>query len=122
MEIPKDVTEKNGKNGELIYSKGFKAGRLEGQHVAKSPFATECNSLVNQILKGKDKENYKAPTADTVGKLSNTTFKFGGTAPDRNALKRLATTTLKCIEAMALPPKKGKSTTPPQSPPTPQTN
>ena len=113
MEIPKDVTEKTGKNGELLYSKGFKAGRLEGQKVAKSPFATECNSLVNQILKGKDKENYKAPTADTVGKLSNTVFKFGGQAPDRNALKRLAITALKCIEAMPLPPKKQKTETPP---------
>ena len=115
MEIPKDVIEKHGTTGESIYKKGHKDGKLEGAKVAKSPFATEVNSLVGSILKGKEKEGYKAPDSKEVGKLCSNTFKFDGKAPDRNALKRLATTTLKCMEGMELPPKKAK-------PPTPEAN
>ncbi len=113
MEIPKDVTEKSGKSGELIYKRGHKDGRLEGQKVAKSPFATEVNSVVNSILKSKGKENYKAPDAKAVGRTFNSVFKFDGEAPDRNALKRLAITTLKCMESLALPQKKTKTAPPP---------
>lgn len=112
MEIPKDVLEKHGSSGELIYKKGHKDGKLEGAKVAKSPFATEVNSLVGTILKGKDKEGYTAPNTKEVGKLINSLFKFDGQAPDRNALKRLATTTLKCMEGMEAPPKKEKPPTP----------
>lgn len=115
MEIPKDVTERNGKNGESIYKRGHKDGRLEGQKVAKSPFATEVNSVVNSILKGKGKENYKAPDPKTVGRTFNSVFKFDGESPDRNALKRLAITTLKCMESLELPPKKPKSSPPPNN-------
>jgi len=118
MEIPKDVIEKHGTTGESIYKKGHKDGKLEGAKVAKSPFATEVNSLVGSILKGKEKEGYKAPDSKEVGKLCSNTFKFDGKSPDRNALKRLATTTLKCMEGMELPPKKAKT----EKPPTPQTN
>jgi len=39
MEIPKDITERSGKNGEGNYKRGHKDGKLEGQKVAKSPFA-----------------------------------------------------------------------------------
>lgn len=118
MEIPKDVLDKHGTTGESIYKKGHKDGKLEGAKVAKSPFATEVNSLVGTILKGKEKEGYKAPDSKEVGKLCSNTFKFDGKAPDRNALKRLATTTLKCMEGMELPPKKAKT----EKPPTPQAN
>jgi len=118
MEIPKDVLEKHGTAGESIYKKGHKDGKLEGAKVAKSPFATEVNSLVGSILKGKEKEGYKAPDSKEVGKLCSNTFKFDGKSPDRNALKRLATTTLKCMEGMELPPKKAKT----EKPPTPEAN
>ncbi len=115
METPKDVTDRYGSTGESVYKKGHKDGKLEGAKVAKSPFATEVNSLVGSILKGKEREGYKAPDSKEVGKLCSNTFKFDGKAPDRNALKRLATTTLKCMEGMELPPKKAK-------PPTPEAN
>ncbi len=118
MEIPKDLIGKHGTTGESIYKKGHKDGKLEGAKVAKSPFATEVNSLVGTILKGKEKEGYKAPDSKEVGKLCSNTFKFDGKAPDRNALKRLATTTLKCMEGMELPPKKAKT----ETPPTPKAN
>lgn len=117
MEIPKDVLEKHGTTGESIYKKGHKDGKLEGAKVAKSPFATEVNSFVGSILKGKDKEGYKAPDTKEIGKLFSSVFKFDGEPPDRNALKRLAITTLKCIEGMEIPPKKAT-----EKPPTPKAN
>jgi len=119
MEIPEDVKKKYGTNGELVYKKGHKDGKLEGQKVAKSAFANEVNSTVNAILKGKEKENYKAPTAESVGKLANSLFKFGAKEPDRNSMKRLAILALKSMEAMAVPSKQTKVKA---EPPTPSTN
>jgi len=118
MEIPDDITKKYGSTGESIFKRGHKGGKLEGAKIAKSPFATEVNNLTNSILKAKTKENYKAPSANDVGKICSNTFKFDGNEPDRNALKRIVITALKAMEGMELPPKKVKS----EKPPTPQTN
>ncbi len=117
MEIPKDVSEKYGKTGDLVYKRGHKDGRLEGAKVAKSPFATETNGIVNSILKAKDKEGYKAPDYTKLANLCQMTFKIGGTVPDRNKIKNIVSTALKVIQSMPLPPKKTKA-----SPPTPPTS
>ena len=106
MEVPVELVKQHGSAGEKIYKKGHKDGKLEGQKVAKSPFATEVNVIANSILKGKEKEGYKAPSTNEVGKNCSKTFKFDGEAPDRNSLKRLAIITLKCMEGMELPAKK----------------
>ncbi len=118
MEIPKDVTEKYGKTGDLVYKRGHKDGRLEGQKVAKSPFANETNGIVNSILKGKEKEGYKAPDYTKLANLCQNTFKIGGAVPDRNKIKNIVSTALKVIESMPLPAKKAKT----EKPPTPETN
>jgi hypothetical protein len=113
MELPKDLVEKHGKIGEGLYKRGHKDGKLEGAKVAKSPFATEMNSLVNQIIKGKGKEGYKAPSASDVGTTVGSIYKIGNSLPDRPTLKRLLLVTAKALEAMPLPPKKPKAETPP---------
>ncbi len=118
MEIPKDVAEKYGKTGDLVYKRGHKDGKLEGAKVAKSAFATETNSIVNSILKAKDKEGYKAPDYTKLANLCQMTFKIGGTVPDRNKIKNIVSTALKVIESMPLPAKKQKT----ESPPTPKTS
>lgn len=118
MEIPKDLTEKYGKTGDLVYKRGHKDGRLEGAKVAKSPFATETNGIVNSILKAKDKEGYKAPDYTKLANLCQNTFKIGGAVPDRNKIKNIVLTGLKVIESMPLSPKKKAEA----KPPTPQTN
>jgi len=112
MELPKDLLERHGKIGEGVYKKGHKDGKLEGAKVAKSPFATEMNTLVNQIIKGKTKENYKAPSPEDVGSTVGNIFKIGNSVPDRITLKRLLLITAKAIEAMPLPPKKTKEKPP----------
>lgn len=118
MEIPKDITEKSGKYGEGNYKRGHKDGKLEGQKVAKSPFATELNNLISSIIKGKDKEGYKAPDYTKLANLCQNTFKIGGAVPDRTKIKIIISTALKVIEAMPLPPKtvKAKTTNPPPAP------
>jgi len=112
MDIPEGVTKQYGSAGDKIFKQGHKAGKLEGQKVAKSPFATEINTIANSILKGKEKDGYKAPTTNEVGKMCNKVFKYDGEAPDRNSLKRLAITALKCVEGMELPLKKVKPPAP----------
>jgi hypothetical protein len=115
MELPKDLLEKHGKIGEGVYKKGHKDGKLEGAKVAKSAFANEINTMVNQVIKGKEKENYKAPKPEDVGTTAGSIFKMGNSVPDRSTLKRLLLITAKALEAMPLPPKKPKTETPPTS-------
>jgi len=112
MELPKDLLERHGKIGEGIYKKGHKDGRLEGAKVAKSPFASEMNTMVNQVLKGKGKEDYKAPKPEDVGITAGNIFKIGNSVPDRPTLKRLLLVTAKALEAMPLPAKKTKEAPP----------
>lgn len=112
MEIPEEVIKGFGSAGEKLYKRGHKDGKLEGQKVAKSPFATEVNNIANSVLKGKEKEGYTAPNTNEVGKMCSKTFKFDGEAPDRNSIKRLLIITLKCMEGMGLPPKKVRPPTP----------
>ena len=109
MELPKDLLEKHGKIGEGIYKKGHKDGKLEGAKVAKSAFASEINTMVNQVIKGKEKEDYKAPKPEDVGTTAGSIFKMGNSVPDRLTLKRLLLVTAKAIEAMPLPPKQTKT-------------
>lgn len=115
MELPKDLLERHGKIGEGIYKKGHKDGRLEGAKIAKSPFATEMNSMVNQVIKGKEKENYKAPKPEDVGITAGNIYKIGNSVPDRPTLKRLLLVTARALEAMPLPPKKTKGSPPPEN-------
>lgn len=112
MEIPEELLKQYGSNGEKLYKRGHKDGKLEGAKVAKSQFATEVNNIVNSILKGKEKVGYTAPNTNEVGKVCNKVFKFDGETPDRNALKRLAITALRCMEGMELPAKKVRPPTP----------
>ena len=111
MEIPSSITEKGGKQGEAIYKTGHKDGKLEGAKQSKDKFAIEVNSMANQVVNGKGKEGYKAPSIVDVGKKTQQIFAIGKD-PTRNDLKQLAIVVLKSMEALPLPEKKKPETKP----------
>ena len=105
MDVPQSVTEKLGTSGVAVYKQGHKDGKQEGQKMSKDKFSIEVNSLGNQVVNGKAKDGYTAPSLVDVGKKAQSTFAIGKT-PTRNDLKALALTTLKAMEGLPIPEKK----------------
>ncbi len=104
VDTPSDVNDKGSKFAESIYKKGHTDGKAEGQKMSKDKFSVEVNSMGNQVVNGKTKDGYKAPSPEDCGKKSQTTFSYGK-VPSRNDLKQLAITILKTIEGMPIPEK-----------------
>ena len=116
MEIPESIKERYGSTGESIFKTAHKAGKLDGAKVAKDEFATEMNTLVNSVINAKNKEGYVPPSIDDVAKVVDQVFARGKPSPDRNGLKRLATTLLKGMQSMPKPEPVKKTETKPANP------
>lgn len=104
VDAPNDVKDKGAKATESAYKKGHSDGKAEGQKMSKDKFSIEVNSMGNQVVNGKSKEGYKAPSTEDCGKKASTVFGYGK-VPSRADLKALATTILKAMEGMPIPEK-----------------
>lgn len=113
VDTPNDVNDKGSKFAESIYKKGHSDGKAEGQKMSKDKFSIEVNSMGTQVVNGKAKDGYKAPSPEDCGKKASTVFAYGK-VPNRSDLKALASTILKTIEGMPIP-QKDKPTTKPAS-------
>lgn len=104
VEAPSDVMDKGSKATESAYKKGHTDGKAEGQKMSKDKFSIEVNSMGNQVVNGKSKADYKAPSTEDCGKKASQVFGYGK-VPTRSDLKALVTTLLKAIEGMPIPEK-----------------
>lgn len=101
MDTPDDVKDKGNKFAESIYKKGHSDGKAEGQKMSKDKFSIEVNSMGTQVVNGKAKDGYKAPSPEDCGKKSSQVFGYGK-VPNRNDFKALVMTLLKAMESMPI--------------------
>lgn len=104
VDTPEDVKAKGNSFAESIYKKGHTDGKAEGQKMSKDKFSVEVNGMGNQVINGKAKEGYKAPSSEDCGKKTSQIFAYGK-VPNRSDLKQLAIYLLKAMDGMPIPEK-----------------
>lgn len=117
MEVPETIQERLGSQGAGAWKSGYKSGKLDGAKVAKDPIATKLNSIANQVVSAKKKEDYKPPTVDDLASMATVMFARGKPEADANGVARLLTFASRVYDAMPPVPTKPKTDKPkPASP------